>query len=429
MTRITEITKRDIEELFRDGLEIDEIFISTTVKYYYYGCLEEIEFLKRLYSLSKLPSFDSRLKNAEEDIRRHTLANDDWLPCWVFEDERFPLKNGSDEEYLRFLCEVFHPAVRVEKGYWEKFLSQINTLLQSDGYELYSSAKLSNRDVYDWRNFYPEDNSLFIPYSQRNQARIKRKELCFSIPRKARMQIFRLLDKYNITYSTTDETGWNYNTSISKDVFSDIQQFYTPKCFNEQNEYVETRDLQDFILFGSPYQLLDAIELFAKHTSLSDFESQCNSLLQLNELALIIKDGKIDSRFSNQIINGDLTLIQEVGLKDLITDAGKYYEQNNLQIAVEKIWDAFERLKTYYPELDKKKSVSRIIEDMSCGKQPFRELFEKEFSELTKIGNEYRIRHHETSKIDIVDFQHYEYFYKRCLSLILTAIQFLHGFA
>lgn len=35
-----------------------------------------------------------------------------------------------------FLCEVFHPAVRYEKGYWKEFLTEINKLLQNDGYEL-----------------------------------------------------------------------------------------------------------------------------------------------------------------------------------------------------------------------------------------------------------------------------------------------------
>ncbi len=109
-------------------------------------------------------------------------------------------------------------------------------------------------------------------------------------------------------------------------------------------------------------------------------------------------------------------------------DATKYYDEANLQIAVEKLWDVFERLKTYYsPTLDKKKSVNKIIEDMGGNKQPFIELFEKEFKELTALGNNYRIRHHETTKTDIEDERHYKYFYKRCLSLISTAIQYLNN--
>ena len=64
---------------------------------------------------------------------------------------------------------------------------------------------------------------------------------------------------------------------------------------------------------------------------------------------------------------------------------------------------------------------------MGNNQQPFLELFEKEFHELTILGNNFRIRHHETTKTDIQDKRHYEYFYKRCLSLISTAIQYLDG--
>lgn len=35
MKRITEITKRDILDLFRNGLEIDEFFDTKTVSYHY----------------------------------------------------------------------------------------------------------------------------------------------------------------------------------------------------------------------------------------------------------------------------------------------------------------------------------------------------------------------------------------------------------
>ena len=68
MNRITEITKRDILDLFRNGLEIEEFFETKTVIYYYFGRFEEIDFLKRLYDLGKMPSNDSRFINAEQDL-------------------------------------------------------------------------------------------------------------------------------------------------------------------------------------------------------------------------------------------------------------------------------------------------------------------------------------------------------------------------
>jgi len=44
-------------------------------------------------------------------------------------------------------------------------------------------------------------------------------------------------------------------------------------------------------------------------------------------------------------------MIKEAGLKELIDQACLLYRSINItdkQIAIEKLWDAFERLKTYY---------------------------------------------------------------------------------
>lgn len=95
------------------------------------------------------------------------------------------------------------------------------------------------------------------------------------------------------------------------------------------------------------------------------------------------------------------------------------------QDSVEKIWDALERLKTYYTALDKKHSSKRIVNDMANGNDDFADLFDNEFKVLTDIGNKYRIRHHETDRIDITDVRYYDYFFNRCLSLIALAIQYL----
>lgn len=426
MNRISEITKRDIHDLFKNGIDIIELWDTKRITYNYFGRLEEIEFLKRLYDLKNMESLDSRFPDAEGDIWQHTVNNDDYPFCWVFEDVRFLLLNGSDEMYLKFICEIFHPTVRFEKGYWKEFLTEINRLLQNDAYELYPSAQISNRDVYGWRIFQPEENKMFIPYSQRNAKAIKNKKLVVSINRRARNQIYKILEKYNDIYRETDETGWQYNISIGEKVFNDIRQFYIPRCYNNQKEYLETGSLQNFVNHSSPYCVLDAIEFFEKHNHSDGFETQINTILKLNGISLSLDNGKITSTLDFQIKNTTLVPIQEAGLKELLQEATKYYDEDNFKIAVEKLWDAFERLKTYYsPTLDKKNSINKIIVDMGGNKNPYVELFEKEFHELTAIGNNFRIRHHETIKTDIEDNRYYDYFYKRCLSLISVAIKYL----
>lgn len=379
VNRISEITKRDIFDLFKNGIDIPDLWETQRVTYNYFGRLEEIEFLKRIYDLKSMSSLDSKFLDAESDIWRHTVNNDDYPFCWVFEDERFQLKNGSDEMYLKFICEIFHPTVRFEKGYWKEFLAEINRLLQNDGYELYPSEKISNRDVYGWRIFQPEENKMFIPYSQRNAKAIKEKKIVLFIKRSARNQIYQLLERYNEVNQETSETGYQYDISTSEEVFNDIRQFYTPKCYNDQNQYIETGNLQDFIYRSSPYCVMDAIEFFEKYNRSTDFETQINAILKLNGIALKLDNGKITNTYDSQIKNSTLVPIQEAGLKELLQEATKYYDEGNFKIAVEKLWDAFERLKTYYsPTLDKKKSINKIIRDMGSNKEPYKELFEKE---------------------------------------------------
>lgn len=141
VNRISEITKRDIRDLFQNGIDVDEVFETKKVTYPYFGRMDELDFLKRLYDLKSMRSLDSRFSDAEGEIWQHTVNNDDYPYCWVFMDDRFQLKNGTDEIYLKFICEIFHPTVRFEKGYWKEFLTEVNRFLQFDGYEIYPAEK------------------------------------------------------------------------------------------------------------------------------------------------------------------------------------------------------------------------------------------------------------------------------------------------
>lgn len=127
-------------------------------------------------------------------------------------------------------------------------------------------------------------------------------------------------------------------------------------------------------------------------------------------------------------VEQQISTISEKGLKDLLEEAITLYKDPNIvriKDATEKVWDAFERLKTYYTTLDKKTSASKVVTDAASGNVNVKKLLEDEFFVLTKIGNDYRIRHHETDKIEINDINHYEYFFNRCLSAIYLALNYL----
>lgn len=86
---------------------------------------------------------------------------------------------------------------------------------------------------------------------------------------------------------------------------------------------------------------------------------------------------------------------------------------------------ALERLKTYYESLNKSESVQKIVKNMAHEDEYFYDMFDDEFRLLTKIGNNYNIRHHETYQKDLPDKNYYDYLFNRCLSLIALSVKYL----
>lgn len=420
--RITRVTKRDIFNLFNSGIDESNWLIDEVIHYPYYGRIEEVDFIKRLYNLKNIKSNDDRFDNAEDEIWQHTINNDDYPKNWIFEDERFGLLNGDDKTFLDFLCGVFHPEVRDENGGWRLFFDRINELLKKDGYQLYVSDTISSREVYSWKRYSPEDD-IFVPFSERNKGLIKNKAIQLKIPRRARYQMFQAVNTYNDSFSEVDDTGWRMDTDTKEKSFRELKKFYTPKAYDANKNYTEVDNIDDFIQNTSPYNVLDAIESFCINMTFPNgkFTDIINQILKRHNIELELIDGKFS--IYNQIIMPNIQT-EELGLEELLFEANKFYKDGEILNALEKVWDALERLKSfYYPLLDKKESLLRIIKEISKGDKYRECFFDNEFRGLTKIGNEYRIRHHEKDKKELYDDAFSDYLYKKCLSLISSVLK------
>lgn len=137
---ISDLSKRDIFDLLRVGLY--------ELEFQYFGKYSEIAFLNRIINLDDLPSFDSRFSNMKQDIRQHTINNDDWDIDWVFEDERLNLTNDNDL-FVKFINNIFHPLVRDEVSEWKNYLNKINEILKFDKMKLKVTKEFSGRPVYE----------------------------------------------------------------------------------------------------------------------------------------------------------------------------------------------------------------------------------------------------------------------------------------
>lgn len=92
------------------------------------------------------------------------------------------------------------------------------------------------------------------------------------------------------------------------------------------------------------------------------------------------------------------------------------------QDALEKLWDAFERLKTLEPGKNKKETAAKLLARVA-GANPPRSELEAEFLALTKIGNNFTIRHHERDRHELPDDRARDYPFIRMASLIAYVLR------
>lgn len=149
--KITEFTRQDIVDILTSGYYDKKN--NKKIQYFWSGRLDETAFLSRLYNLQEIESTDHRFKNAYGDITQHRINNWDWEEDWVFYDPRFGIKNVNDKEFLRFILEIFNPAVRDESKDWEGALDKINEFLKRDGFEIYESDNISGRQIFQYRRY------------------------------------------------------------------------------------------------------------------------------------------------------------------------------------------------------------------------------------------------------------------------------------
>lgn len=226
------------------------------------------------------------------------------------------------------------------------------------------------------------------------------------------------------------------------DLFRDeFDRIVPPQAYDDYNQYALI-DLIEYIAqnmkdisegWNNSYKNYWDIQCLDTTNIFDDYRHEINGIFQESGVLFTLTKEKLIERIVENsplspAIEAQVQQINEYGIRELMLDAIALYKTPNpaaRQDSVEKIWDALERLKTYYTNVDKKTSAAKVVEDMSNGQSEFITMFNTEFKALTDIGNSFRIRHHETNKIDITDNRHYDYFFNRCLSLIALAIQYL----
>ena len=90
--------------------------------------------------------------------------------------------------------------------------------------------------------------------------------------------------------------------------------------------------------------------------------------------------------------------------------------------ALEKLWDAFERVKTLETGASKRAQADRLL-DRTAESPKLRELLGQEAIALTEIGNGLRIRHSETTQEPVQTLEQIDYLFHRMFSFLRLVLR------
>jgi hypothetical protein len=158
----------------------------------------------------------------------------------------------------------------------------------------------------------------------------------------------------------------------------------------------------------------------------NEFKEEINTILKRNGLIYFLNDQGIIERTIPLVLQKltDLSTLEttDATINELLSIAIiniRSPKIDNRRIALEKLWDAFERIKTVYnPSVDKRQSINELINQISKGNAKISDLLTAETTDLTKTGNSLQIRHFEIDRSEINESSHIDYLFFRLLSLI-----------
>ncbi len=170
---------------------------------------------------------------------------------------------------------------------------------------------------------------------------------------------------------------------------------------------------------------------FAKEEGQLELRHSINLIFSRNGLAFELQEKGQIIRLAPPIIREVLKTAKfQTGDKELnfmLETACTKYLNQDLQVrkeSLEKLWDAWERIKTILPGKDKKEGIKLLL-DKAAPECHFRKILEAEATQLTNIGNDFQIRHSETNKTPVEINEHVDYLFHRHFALINLILQSL----
>lgn len=274
--------------------------------------------------------------------------------------------------------------------------------------------------------------------------------------------LFECCKRYLINVSlkyTAETTDESYSCNLDNEEICDETAMEIPKLYIDKSGMVDNlrNECKNNYCKNDEYAIFYLIEFIAREAQ--DTSNLCLRDGYHNDDSSLINTREIRKNFTNEIndifkkagcsytlsssgvvekvveyspliriVEESVTQVIDKSTRELVDEAIEYFKDPNPEMrskAVEKIWSALESIKNHNGALGKRLSLKTIVSNMSGGQAELEDIFNEEFRMLSKIERKFRIRNQETNKLALTDNRYYEYFFNRCLSIIVLALQFL----
>lgn len=166
---------------------------------------------------------------------------------------------------------------------------------------------------------------------------------------------------------------------------------------------------------------------FDQDAGRKEFREEVNQILRrggtMYELSPNLQIVRIGTPAVQQVIEQMTPASGDSDLDDLLLRAKALYISHKLgdrALALEKLWDGFERLKTIDVVGNKKQSANALLDNIVSSE--FKAFTSTEMKALTDFGNQFMIRHHETDKHPVPK-EAQDYLFARMGSLIVFLLK------
>lgn len=234
---------------------------------------------------------------------------------------------------------------------------------------------------------------------------------------------------------TCPDTGQPHGTdrrSFGHAVAADIPEIDFPFDYGEPPDTLAALDLLEFChrhvahaYEGSYHSFFKHYHLtYEQHQGQAEFREDANRLLARQGLIYEIGDDGQVRRIAGSpaeiALDSREFLTTDHTLNQLLSRAKRLYfspDPHEVLDALKELWDAWERLKTVIDPTNKKQSIQSLIRAVGSNAH-FLDLMDMEANCLTRVGNEFQIRHHEVGKHPIETESQARYFYQRLYALV-----------